>query len=208
MQVDMFEHRLRTGDTLLLCSDGLSNLIPDPELAAVLSEHVPQQAVQALVDMANERGGPDNITAVAARVVDLPAGLGEERPEMLTATTTQPVRLDREQIEAAASAEAARAEEKESPAPQAAPLAARHLRSRLSPRRRATILLAVITLIALLAIVTLIALRADKISEWLAWPTPVSLLLLRIPVQGMHALPGVMLTPALLSLVRTCAASP
>ena len=108
MQVDIFEHRLRAGDTVLLCSDGLSNQVSDAELASVLSLQGPEPAVESLVDMANERGGPDNITGVVARVLELPDWLadvraGDGRPESLAAKTTQPVRLEREQIEAAAS---------------------------------------------------------------------------------------------------------
>ena len=80
MQVDIFEHRLRQGDVLLLCSDGLSNQVPDVELAAVLTEQTPEQGVQTLVDMANQKGGPDNITAVVAQVIELPAWLTEIEP--------------------------------------------------------------------------------------------------------------------------------
>lgn len=172
MQVDIFEHRLRTGDTLLLCSDGLSNQVPDSELAAVLTEQEPEQAVQTLIDTANEQGGPDNITAVVARVIELPAWLAEveaatERPERLASKTTQPVRMEREQIEAATLAEAAG---------EPGTVASHRLRNtgrrriQLSPRRRATLLLVLIALLALLAVVTLIALRAEKILRWLAWP--------------------------------------
>jgi protein phosphatase len=63
---------LEAGDTFLLCSDGLSGQVKDEEIGAVLSALSPQEAVRVLVDMANLRGGPDNITAIAARVSALP----------------------------------------------------------------------------------------------------------------------------------------
>jgi protein phosphatase len=57
------------GDVFLLCSDGLSGQVPDAELGALLHCLTPVQAVQTLVDLANLRGGPDNISVVVARVV-------------------------------------------------------------------------------------------------------------------------------------------
>ncbi len=57
------------GDVFLLCSDGLSGQISDAELGALLHALTPEEAVQTLVDLANLRGGPDNISLVVARVV-------------------------------------------------------------------------------------------------------------------------------------------
>jgi PPM family protein phosphatase len=57
------------GDVFLLCSDGLSGQVPDAEIGALLQCLTPTEAVQTLVDVANLRGGPDNISIVAARVV-------------------------------------------------------------------------------------------------------------------------------------------
>jgi serine/threonine protein phosphatase PrpC len=221
MQVDIFEHRLRAEDTLLLCSDGLSNQVSASELAAVLSEQEPEQAVQALVDMANAQGGPDNITVVIAHVLDLPARLAEAelgrgRPERLAAKTTQPVRLEREQIEAAVEAGAAK-QAQEPPVDNSetrGQLEAPPRRTRkpffrsLSPRRRAMLILAVIALVALLAVVTLIALRAQQFSPRPAWPTPVSQLSPWAPVQWIRTAPGIVLTHTLQPLVRIYAASP
>ena len=70
IQVDVFEQALESGDAVLLCSDGLSNQVSDGEIAHVLTHHSPVQAVNELVDLANQYGGPDNITAVAFRAVD------------------------------------------------------------------------------------------------------------------------------------------
>lgn len=65
---------LAVGDTFLLCSDGLSGPVGDLDLGVVLATLPPAEAVRTLVDLANLRGGPDNITVLVARVVALPPG--------------------------------------------------------------------------------------------------------------------------------------
>ena len=70
VQVDMEgPFPVKAGDTFLLCSDGLSGQVTDEEIGKVLVCLPPDEAVQALVDLANLRGGPDNITVIVARVV-------------------------------------------------------------------------------------------------------------------------------------------
>jgi protein phosphatase len=59
---------LRDGDTLLLCTDGLHGLVHDDELAASASGPDLERACDALVRLARERGGPDNITLILARI--------------------------------------------------------------------------------------------------------------------------------------------
>ena len=72
VDADMWELELRTGDRLLLCSDGLSNEVGSNEIAAILGEiDDPAEAAQRLVDAANGHGGADNITVV---VVDVQVG--------------------------------------------------------------------------------------------------------------------------------------
>lgn len=69
-------HELRRGDVLLLCSDGLSGVVRDEEIRdAVAGSDDCAGLCKSLVDLANERGGPDNITVVAARIDG--GGLGE-----------------------------------------------------------------------------------------------------------------------------------
>ncbi len=59
---------IRDGDVVLFCSDGLTEPVPDADIAGILASHGdPQDAAKALVELANDRGGPDNITAVVAR---------------------------------------------------------------------------------------------------------------------------------------------
>lgn len=65
---------LQAGDTFMLCSDGLSGQIHDNEIGMILATLPPAEAVTALVDVANLRGGPDNITTIVAKVRAAPAG--------------------------------------------------------------------------------------------------------------------------------------
>lgn len=70
------------GDRFLICSDGLTGLVEDTEIG-VLVDCLPEDlATRVLVDLANLRGGPDNITVVVVRVE------GEPEPERTTATTS------------------------------------------------------------------------------------------------------------------------
>jgi protein phosphatase len=65
VEIDMFTERLRPGDRLLLCSDGLSNMVPDEAITRILAAHAdPQDACTDLITQANAAGGTDNITAV------------------------------------------------------------------------------------------------------------------------------------------------
>jgi serine/threonine protein phosphatase PrpC len=64
---------LRNGDVIILCSDGLNTHVKDHEIGAAMAGSV-QKGVESLVALTNERGGKDNVTVVAARVMgNLPA---------------------------------------------------------------------------------------------------------------------------------------
>ena len=68
VRVDLTHQVLRRGDTLILCSDGLSGSVKREEFAQVAAEQKDLASLcSKLIDLANERGGPDNITVVAAR---------------------------------------------------------------------------------------------------------------------------------------------
>jgi len=68
VEVDICEEMTQVGDIYLLCSDGLTDMVPDKEIQAILtSDHADMEsAAQMLVDMANEKGGTDNISVVLA----------------------------------------------------------------------------------------------------------------------------------------------
>ena len=65
VEADFFEIELSEGDYLLLCSDGLSNMVDNESIRNIIREHsTVQEKVQALIDMANINGGKDNIGIV------------------------------------------------------------------------------------------------------------------------------------------------
>ena len=68
VEVDTFSEKVQPGDLLLLCTDGLSELVSEEEVVSIVQQHEPQESVQRLIERANELGGKDNITAVVARV--------------------------------------------------------------------------------------------------------------------------------------------
>ncbi len=72
--VDVAPVEVRPGDQFLLCSDGLSGVVTDSEIGAVLQSESPEKAVRMLVDLANERGGPDNVTVMVTAVPGKPMG--------------------------------------------------------------------------------------------------------------------------------------
>jgi protein phosphatase len=63
--VDLFENNLREGDMILMCSDGLTNMIEDEDIRRIVLEQrdIAEQA-EALIKTANQNGGKDNITVV------------------------------------------------------------------------------------------------------------------------------------------------
>ena len=68
VKIDLTYQRLRRGDTLVLCTDGLSGLVKKDEIAEVVTQFPELVDVcRELIDRANENGGPDNITVIAAR---------------------------------------------------------------------------------------------------------------------------------------------
>ncbi|HXW56053.1 MAG TPA: Stp1/IreP family PP2C-type Ser/Thr phosphatase [Candidatus Cybelea sp.] len=75
VEIDVEEELMLEGDTVLLCSDGLTRELSDAQIRAVL-EHAEdaQRAADQLIDLANAAGGEDNITAVVVRHAPKPVG--------------------------------------------------------------------------------------------------------------------------------------
>lgn len=68
IKIDFFEVELRANDTILLCSDGLTNMVTDDRICQiVLSSNQVDTICKGLVDEANKNGGQDNITAVVVK---------------------------------------------------------------------------------------------------------------------------------------------
>ena len=70
------------GDTFLLCSDGLTGLLKDAEIGAIAKHLPPPDACRLLVNLANQRGGPDNVTVIIAQVGSLPEGATPQPDEV------------------------------------------------------------------------------------------------------------------------------
>jgi protein phosphatase len=83
VEADMWDLQLRSGDRVVLCSDGLSNEVAIEDMASILAaQSDPDDAAHLLVDLANAQGGSDNITVV---VVDVLVGEdGEADSSMIT----------------------------------------------------------------------------------------------------------------------------
>jgi len=92
VEVEVADVDVHPGDRFVLCSDGLSGVVTDDEIAAVVQAESPEGAVDTLIRMANERGGPDNITV---QILSIPADESRGDPE-----ATAPVELSGVGIEA------------------------------------------------------------------------------------------------------------
>jgi PPM family protein phosphatase len=68
LEVDLFTEPVQEGDTLILCTDGLWEMMEDEELRAIVEHSDPEESAQRLINRANEAGGPDNVTAIVVRV--------------------------------------------------------------------------------------------------------------------------------------------
>jgi PPM family protein phosphatase len=67
LTVDLFNEQVEQGSAVLLCTDGLTNMVRDEEILATVNLYSdPQQIVEALIEQANKCGGMDNITVVIA----------------------------------------------------------------------------------------------------------------------------------------------
>lgn len=64
VEVDLFETQISAGDTILLCSDGLTGSVEDAEIAAMVQQFAPEEAARRLIARANERRGSDNVTVL------------------------------------------------------------------------------------------------------------------------------------------------
>jgi protein phosphatase len=77
VDVDVYEAPIEPGDAVVICSDGLHGLVGEDDIVAYVQRLPAANAVDGLVRLANERGGPDNISVVIARVI----GMGEDEAD-------------------------------------------------------------------------------------------------------------------------------
>jgi len=80
VQVDIFPPiQLAGGDRVLLCSDGLTDMLDDPDILHLVGGQAPKRAAKRLIDAANKAGGIDNISVVLAQVGDKSAAAAPAR---------------------------------------------------------------------------------------------------------------------------------
>ncbi len=78
------------GDAFVLCSDGLSDLVSAAEIAQAVAASAPAAAAHALVDLANERGGHDNVTVAILRVTSAALSFSDAALPVVRTTETMP----------------------------------------------------------------------------------------------------------------------
>jgi serine/threonine protein phosphatase PrpC len=155
------------GDAFMLCSDGLSDLVEDDEILAIVGSEPAAQAAGKLVDLANARGGHDNITVVVLRTresaLSVPASVavtlaGTLEPEMQPARLAAPPTLvDPERTtEPLAAVAAIPASPISSGPPRIGPAPTLPLRSDPAPPPRATVTAIVAVVLASLAVFLLV----------------------------------------------------
>jgi PPM family protein phosphatase len=150
VEIDTMTYRARPGDVYLLCSDGLTTMIKEDRIAAILEEAGSlDEAVTRLVAEANEAGGRDNITVVAFRVDDAEAAAKAEDQLTLVGPAAEEAGLTAAGVEAAAEQhETARTRERAA----AAGPPGRPRGERRWPRRAAKVLATVVVTVGLAAL--------------------------------------------------------
>jgi PPM family protein phosphatase len=93
VEADLFVLDAAAGDRLLLCSDGLSGVVSSSEIAAHLRVGDPTGCVTRLVDLALERGAPDNVTVIVADVISQESATPLPRPVVVGAAGETRVRV-------------------------------------------------------------------------------------------------------------------
>ncbi|WP_437971776.1 Stp1/IreP family PP2C-type Ser/Thr phosphatase [Sorangium sp. So ce260] len=93
VKVDIRSERIELGDAFLLCSDGLSGMVSEQQMLDVLDiTHDPHEACELLIEMANDAGGTDNISALIIRI--LPEAQDERQPDSAELEDTRPHHVD------------------------------------------------------------------------------------------------------------------
>jgi protein phosphatase len=70
VDADLGTFEVRNNDTLLLCTDGLTEMVSDDDIARIIGSETPPAAAESLIRRANDNGGVDNITVVVVRVIE------------------------------------------------------------------------------------------------------------------------------------------
>jgi PPM family protein phosphatase len=91
VEVDTWSYPMRAGDVVLLCSDGLTSMVAEDQVAEIMrSAGTLQEAADRLIDDANEAGGRDNITVVLCRLEEAERDASVDQPTLLGAPPPAP----------------------------------------------------------------------------------------------------------------------
>ena len=71
VDIDIITRTIKKDDKFLLCSDGLTNMVPNDEILEIVDNYEPREACEKLIEVANNNGGDDNITAVISQVLSV-----------------------------------------------------------------------------------------------------------------------------------------
>jgi protein phosphatase len=93
-QIDIYEVGLSPGEILFLCSDGLTRHVSDAEIEKIIAEQDPDKAAETLINLANERGGEDNISAAVIRIGEQPAADEAPSPVPMVVPGDQPLAIE------------------------------------------------------------------------------------------------------------------
>jgi serine/threonine protein phosphatase PrpC len=144
VEVDLQTVPAQAGDVFLICSDGLTTMLADEQIAQLLARATSMQsAVRALVDEANRAGGRDNITVVAFLLTDAAAPQGASEGATLIGSTAEEAGLTATEVRRRAAGEAARQRREQ--------LAARKPRRRLRTAAKALVALVALAIVAAIA---------------------------------------------------------
>jgi serine/threonine protein phosphatase PrpC len=77
--IDTLSLAIQSGDVLLQCSDGVHALVPEPEIAAIVSSAEPERACRALIERGRDAGGEDNLSVQIAAVLSCPPANSSRR---------------------------------------------------------------------------------------------------------------------------------
>ena len=83
VDADISESQFFTNDQLILCSDGLSDRVSSKEILDVVLSESPSHACQTLINMANDRGGDDNVTVIVLKIISVKTEIGGIRSKFL-----------------------------------------------------------------------------------------------------------------------------
>jgi serine/threonine protein phosphatase PrpC len=150
VEVDTMTYRAKPGDVYLLCSDGLTTMVKEDQIAEALREsRTLDEAANRLIAAANEAGGRDNITVVAFRVDDAEAAVRADDQHTLVGPAAEEAGLTAAGVEAAAAQQRAGRRREPAVATRGGAAAPRR---RNWPRRTAKVLAVVLVTVGLAAV--------------------------------------------------------